>query len=58
MAISLVTILADVAKAKNKKEKKEILLIIGEKNHFQNIRQIVKPNVKQIKRIGSHYLNF
>ena len=47
MAISLVTILADVAKAKNKKEKKEILLKHGNNGALREIlKYTYDPNIK------------
>ncbi len=47
MAISLVTILADVAKAKNKKEKKEVLLKHGNNGALKEIlKYTYDPNIK------------
>ena len=47
MAISLVTIFADVAKAKNKKEKKEILLKHGNNGALKEIlKYTYDPNIK------------
>jgi hypothetical protein len=47
MAISLVTIFADVAKAKNKKEKKEILLKHGNNGALREIlKYTYDPNIK------------
>ena len=47
MAISLVTILADVAKAKNKKEKKEVLLKHGKNGALKEIlKYTYDPNIK------------
>ena len=47
MAISLVTILEDVAKAKNKKEKKEVLLKHGDNGALKEIlKYTYDPNIK------------
>ena len=47
MAISLVTIFADVAKAKNKKEKKEVLLKHGNNGALREIlKYTYDPNIK------------
>ena len=47
MAISLVTILANVAKAKNKKEKKEVLLKYGNNGVLKEIlKYTYDPNIK------------
>jgi hypothetical protein len=47
MAISLVTIFADVAKAKNKKEKKEILLKHGNNGALRELlKYTYDPNIK------------
>ena len=47
MAISLVTIFADVAKAKNKKEKKEVLLKHGNNGALKEIlKYTYDPNIK------------
>ena len=47
MAKSLVTILADVAKAKNKKEKKEVLLKHGNNGALKEIlKYTYDPNIK------------